>query len=226
MMLAGALLALPLLGAIAPGTAFDLPSSKKTCVSERTLFVDVKPLRTATWTKVTVKVDGKRVKRVKRPRTFKVRALPEKPFTFKLAATTDDGRKATATRHYTPCPSPKPVVTVPDGAPPSKLTVTDLIVGTGPTPKRGHTISVMYTGNAWSTKEEFDSSWPRHEPFSFAFKAGQVIKGFDRGIAGMRVGGRRQVTIPPDLGYGSEGVGSVIGPDETLVFVIDLVAVG
>src|SRR3954467_13999773 len=165
MLLAGALLALPLLGAIPAGAAFDLPSPTKTCVSERTLPVRLKPLATAAWTRASVRVDGVRVKQVKSARAFKVRNLPRERFTFKITATADDGRTATATKHYTPCPSPKPVITVPAGDPPTTLVVKDLIVGTGPKPKAGHMIGVMYAGNAWSTKQDFDSSWARHEPF-------------------------------------------------------------
>jgi len=217
---AEALLLVPLLAS----QAFELPSSTKTCVSQRTLEVTVNA--TAPWTRATVKVNGKRVKQVHGARSFKVRNLPRRPFTFVITARTDDGRSATARRHYKPCPpGPKPQITIPAGPPPTVLVKRDLITGTGARPRRGHTVTVQYVGVAWSTRQEFDSSWSRHEPFAFTFKTGQVIKGFDQGIAGMRVGGRREVTMPPDEGYGDDGVGDAIAPDETLVFVIDLIAV-
>jgi peptidylprolyl isomerase len=80
-------------------------------------------------------------------------------------------------------------------------------------------------GVSWSTGGEFDSSWSRNETFVFPLGAGHVIQGWDRGVQGMRVGGRRRLTIPPDQGYGARGAGGVIGPNETLVFVVDLVGV-
>ena len=120
----------------------------------------------------------------------------------------------------------KPAVTIPASAPPTELQLEDLEHGSGPEASPGQTVEVHYVGVAWSTEREFDSSWSRAEPFSFSLGKGQVITGWDRGVAGMRVGGRRRLTIPPDLAYGSNGAGGVIGPNETLVFVVDLVAVG
>jgi peptidylprolyl isomerase len=120
----------------------------------------------------------------------------------------------------------RPTVEIPPGAPPTSLTTTDLVVGTGPEARAGQRVEVQYTGVAWSTKRQFDSSWDRGErPFGFTLGSGQVIRGWDQGVAGMRVGGRRRLVIPPDLGYGAAGAGRDIGPNETLVFVVDLVAV-
>ncbi len=121
---------------------------------------------------------------------------------------------------------PKPDVTIPEGEPPGDLVVEDLTVGDGDEARAGHSVSVHYVGVAWSTGRQFDSSWDRNEPFQFGLGAGQVIEGWDRGVAGMRVGGRRRLTIPPALGYGSHGAGGVIKGGETLVFVVDLLATG
>ena len=120
--------------------------------------------------------------------------------------------------------SEKPHVYVPAGeAPPAELTIEDIEVGDGEEAKSGHNVEVHYAGNAWSTRQQFDASWDRGETFSFQLGAGQVIGGWDQGVAGMKVGGRRRIVIPPELGYGSRGAGGVIKPNETLVFVIDLV---
>lgn len=121
--------------------------------------------------------------------------------------------------------SSKPDVSIPDGAPPADLVVDDLEVGDGDTAATGQSVDVHYVGVAWSNGREFDASWNRGDTFSFRLGAGEVIAGWDQGVAGMRVGGRRRLTIPPSLGYGSRGAGGVIGPDETLVFVVDLVGV-
>ena len=120
----------------------------------------------------------------------------------------------------------KPTVDIPAGqSPPTALEQEDLTVGDGAEAAAGHTAEVHYVGVSWSTGEEFDSSHDRGRPFSFGLGAGQVIAGWDQGVQGMRVGGRRRLTIPPELAYGSRGAGGVIGPDETLVFVVDLVGV-
>ena len=120
----------------------------------------------------------------------------------------------------------KPDVTIPDGPPTGKaLGIEDLEVGDGPEATPGQKVTVHYVGKAWSTKEQFDASWDRNDTFSFKLGGGQVIAGWDQGVAGMKVGGRRQLTIPPALGYGAQGAGGVIGPNETLVFVVDLVSV-
>lgn len=119
----------------------------------------------------------------------------------------------------------KPFVEFPDGPPPTELQITDLTEGTGDEAKAGSTVSVHYVGVAHSSGEEFDSSYDRGEPLSFRLGVGQVISGWDQGVQGMRVGGRRRLVIPPDLAYGSRGAGGAIGPNETLIFVCDLVAV-
>jgi peptidylprolyl isomerase len=119
----------------------------------------------------------------------------------------------------------KPVVEIPSDEPPTELVIEDLIVGDGAEAVAGKRPEMHYVGVAWSTQREFDSSWNRNETFDFRLGAGEVIAGWDRGVAGMRVGGRRRLTIPPDLGYGSRGAGGVIKGNETLVFVVDLVSV-
>ncbi|MCU4186962.1 FKBP-type peptidyl-prolyl cis-trans isomerase [Acidiferrimicrobium sp. IK] len=117
---------------------------------------------------------------------------------------------------------PKPDVTIPDTEPPAELVIEDLTVGNGEEATPGQQVSVHYVGVAWSTGKQFDASWDRGEAFQFGLGGGQVIPGWDQGVAGMRVGGRRRLTIPPHLGYGSRGAGGVIKGGETLVFVVDL----
>jgi peptidylprolyl isomerase len=119
----------------------------------------------------------------------------------------------------------KPFVDFPDGPPPADLVIIDLVEGTGPVAQVGQTVSVHYVGVAHSTGEEFDSSYDRGQPLAFGLGRGMVISGWDQGIQGMKVGGRRQLIIPPHLGYGARGAGGAIGPNETLIFVCDLVAV-
>lgn len=119
----------------------------------------------------------------------------------------------------------KPSITIPQETPPSELVKTDITVGTGDEALKGKNVSVHYVGVAWSNGQEFDASWNRGEAFEFRLGAGQVIQGWDDGVAGMKVGGRRQLTIPPDMGYGSRGAGGVIKGGETLVFVVDLLNV-
>ena len=120
----------------------------------------------------------------------------------------------------------KPQVDVPADTPPSyQLELEDLEVGEGEEATPGRTVEVHYVGVSWSTGEQFDASWDRGDTFKFGLGKGQVIQGWDQGVAGMRVGGRRRITIPPDMGYGKRGAGGVIGPDETLIFVVDLVGV-
>lgn len=120
----------------------------------------------------------------------------------------------------------KPEVTIPDTPPPSDLVIEDLTVGDGPEAVAGLPVEVHYVGVAWSNGRQFDASWDRGDTFGFRLGAGQVISGWDEGVAGMRIGGRRRLTIPPSMGYGSAGAGGVIGPNETLVFVVDLLGVG
>jgi peptidylprolyl isomerase len=120
----------------------------------------------------------------------------------------------------------KPQVDVPSDQPPSyQLEIDDITVGDGDEASAGQIVEVHYVGVSWSTGKEFDSSWNRAETFKFALGKGQVIQGWDQGVAGMKVGGRRRITIPPMLAYGKRGAGGVIGPDETLVFVVDLIGV-
>ena len=121
--------------------------------------------------------------------------------------------------------SEKPSIEIPDGPPSYELEVEDLEVGTGDEATKGKVVEVHYVGVAWSTKQEFDSSYDRNDTLKFGLGKGMVIKGWDDGVAGMKVGGRRRITIPPMLAYGKRGAGGVIGPDETLVFVVDLVGV-
>ncbi len=119
----------------------------------------------------------------------------------------------------------KPQVKAPSGAPPQELVVNDLEEGTGATAKSGDAVTVQYVGVNYKTGKEFDASWDRGEPFTFTLGAGEVIPGWDQGVEGMKVGGRRELIIPPELGYGTAGAPPAIPPNETLIFVIDLEAV-
>jgi peptidylprolyl isomerase len=120
----------------------------------------------------------------------------------------------------------KPTVVIPPGeSPPSELVSEDLEPGTGAEATPGSTCTMHYVGVSWKTGRQFDASWDRGDTFTFGLGQGQVIQGWDQGVAGMRVGGRRRLVIPPALAYGSRGAGGAIGPDETLVFVVDLVDV-
>jgi peptidylprolyl isomerase len=119
----------------------------------------------------------------------------------------------------------KPEVEPIDGPPPTDLVVEDITVGDGPEARAGQFVDVHYVGVAHSTGEEFDASWNRGGTFRFPLGGGQVIGGWDQGVVGMRVGGRRRLVIPPHLGYGDRGAGGVIKPGETLVFVVDLLGV-
>ena len=119
----------------------------------------------------------------------------------------------------------RPTITVPRGARPTTLRTRDLRVGTGAVAAAGMQVEVQYVGVAWSTGREFDASWNRGSTFRFNLGRRMVIQGWDQGVAGMRVGGRRELVIPPSLGYGERGAGAAIGPNETLIFVVDLVSV-
>ena len=123
-------------------------------------------------------------------------------------------------------PPTKPKIEVPKGQPPAGLQIEDLAEGTGSTATTGDTVTVHYVGVSYSTGKQFDASWDRGQPFTFTLGAGQVIPGWDQGVAGMKEGGRRQLTIPPELGYGEQGQPPAIAPNETLIFVIDLLKVG
>jgi peptidylprolyl isomerase len=143
------------------------------------------------------------------------------------SSSTDTGENA-ATAAKSPASqdmTKKPPVEAPSGAPPKHLEENDLVEGTGAEAKAGDQITVQYVGANYKTGEEFDASWDRGEPFTFNLGGGEVIQGWDQGIAGMKVGGRRELIIPPELGYGPEGSPPSIGPNETLIFVIDLLAV-
>ncbi len=116
----------------------------------------------------------------------------------------------------------EPKVTPPSGPAPKELEKKDLIVGTGAEAKAGQTVTVNYVGVLYKGGKEFDASWKRKEPFSFALGKGAVIKGWDQGIPGMKVGGRRELVIPAALAYGAQGSGATIPPNAPLVFVVDL----
>ena len=118
----------------------------------------------------------------------------------------------------------KPEVDFPGGEPPADLEITDIWEGDGKVAGPGDTVRVHYVGVAFSTGEEFDASWNRGEPLEFRLGRGQVIAGWDQGVQGMKVGGRRQLVIPPGLAYGNRGAGNVIRPGETLIFICDLVS--
>lgn len=143
----------------------------------------------------------------------------------------DSSSESTASAESTPTATTeskaktKPKVTVPKGAPPKKLEVKDLEEGSGPKAKAGDRVTVQYVGVDYKSGKEFDASWDRGEPFSFTLGAGEVIPGWDQGVEGMKAGGRRELIIPPNLAYGEAGAPPAIGPNETLVFVIDLLEV-
>src|SRR5215208_3389672 len=120
----------------------------------------------------------------------------------------------------------KPEIPKPGGTPPTKLEGEDIVEGKGKKVKKGDKVTVQYVGVSFSTGEEFDASWERDEPFEFTLGAGEVIPGWDQGVVGMKEGGRRQLTIPAELAYGAQGSPPAIGPNETLVFVIDMEKVG
>ena len=119
----------------------------------------------------------------------------------------------------------KPEIDFHEGPPPTDLEVIELTEGDGAEASAGNTVSVHYVGVALSTGEEFDASWNRGSPLDFRLGVGQVISGWDQGVQGMKVGGRRRLVIPPHLAYGERGAGGVIGPNETLIFVVDLLEV-
>lgn len=119
----------------------------------------------------------------------------------------------------------KPLVEPHLGDPPAELIIEDLVVGDGNVASAGQTAVVHYVGVSASTGQQFDASWDRGDPFSFPLGGGYVIAGWDQGVTGMRVGGRRRLVIPSHLGYGDRGAGGVIAPGETLIFVVDLLDV-
>ena len=119
----------------------------------------------------------------------------------------------------------RPTIAKPEGDIPFELGVEDIVVGEGEEATKGKRVSVHYVGVAFSTGDEFDASWNRGAPFQFKLGQGQVIPGWDQGVQGMRVGGRRKLTIPSAMAYGARGAGGVIKPHEPLVFVVDLLSV-
>ena len=119
----------------------------------------------------------------------------------------------------------RPQIDKPEGDIPFELGIEDIVVGDGYEATSGHTVTVHYAGVAFRTGEEFDASWNRGQPFTFKLGKGQVIPGWDAGVQGMKVGGRRQLTIPSAMAYGARGAGGVIAPHEPLVFVVDLLSV-
>jgi len=123
--------------------------------------------------------------------------------------------------------SAKPQIPAPSGEPPAKLVKRDIVKGKGRAARAGDMVSVQYVGNSWSTGKQFDASWDRGaQPFKFPLGAGQVIPGWDQGVAGMKQGGRRLLILPPDLAYGAQSPSPDIAANETLIFVVDLKKIG
>lgn len=141
------------------------------------------------------------------------------PPAFETPAVPEEGGDLTDT-------SVKPTVEVPEGEPPTELETEDIVEGEGEAAEAGDTLTMQYVGVSYATGEQFDASWDIGQPFIFELGAGMVIEGWDEGLVGMREGGRRQLVIPPDMAYGAAGSPPAIGPDETLVFVVDLVEIG
>ncbi len=144
----------------------------------------------------------------------------------------ESGAQGTATETATEAPTEeatpeakKPRVKVPKGKAPKKLVIKDLKQGSGAEATDGHQVTVQYVGVSFKNGRQFDASWDRGQPFPFTLGAGQVIPGWDQGVKGMKVGGRRELIIPPDLAYGERGAPPAIGRNETLVFVVDLLSV-
>ncbi|TRV78288.1 FKBP-type peptidyl-prolyl cis-trans isomerase [Streptomyces sp. 130] len=119
----------------------------------------------------------------------------------------------------------KPEVRVPEGTAPTELVTRDLVVGEGPEALPGRVVRVHYVGVAFASGREFDSSWEQDRPFKFAVGGGKAVKGLDRGVRGMRPGGRREIIVPPRLGYGRQSPSAAIPPHSTLIFVVDLLTV-
>jgi peptidylprolyl isomerase len=146
------------------------------------------------------------------------------PATKTTEAKTSEEPSPSAQREALKDTSTRPVIPKPSGSPPRKLEKQDIVKGKGAAAKPGDTLTVNYVGVAFSTGEEFDASWDRGQPYPVSLGAGDVIKGWDEGLVGMRKGGRRMLTIPPELAYGPEGRPPTILPNETLIFVVDAVA--
>jgi peptidylprolyl isomerase len=146
------------------------------------------------------------------------------------ASTTSASTSASAPGHVAPASGEKKLGSKPQigkasGSPPTTLQKRDIVKGTGKQAKSGDKVEVQYVGVSYSTGKQFDASWDRGQPFKFALGQGMVIPGWDQGVVGMRVGGRRQLVIPPDLAYGPQGQPPTIGPNETLIFDIDLLKI-
>jgi peptidylprolyl isomerase len=143
------------------------------------------------------------------------------------SATTSSTSASTTAAAKTPTSGPlskEPHVTPPSGPPPTKLVTKEIITGTGAEAKSGSAVAVNYVGALYKTGKVFDASWKRNEPFPFTLGKGQVIPGWEQGVAGMKVGGRRELIIPPALGYGAKGSPPSIPPNETLIFIVDLLS--
>jgi peptidylprolyl isomerase len=141
------------------------------------------------------------------------------------AATKEEGKAAAKKGEAAAKKKTKPKVKIPSGPPPKELVIKDLEEGSGPEAKPGDEVTVQYVGVNYKSGEQFDASWDRGEPFTFALGEGLVIPGWEEGIEGMKPGGRRELIIPPSLGYGSAGSPPAIPPNETLIFVVDLEAI-
>jgi peptidylprolyl isomerase len=141
------------------------------------------------------------------------------------AATTSESKAPANSKLAAEVGKKKPKVEVPSGPPPKSLEKKEIVEGSGAEAKGGDEVTVQYVGVGYKSKKQFDASWDRGEPFSFSLGAGQVIPGWEYGIPGMKVGGRRELIIPGQLAYGPAGSPPSIGPNETLIFVIDLLAV-
>jgi peptidylprolyl isomerase len=141
-------------------------------------------------------------------------------------SSTDASTAAEGTAAEAPAEKTKPKISPPSGAPPAQLEIKELEEGTGPEAKSGDKVTVQYVGVNYKNGKEFDASWNRGEPFPFTLGASEVIPGWEEGVEGMKVGGRRELIIPPELAYGETGAPPAIPPNETLVFVIDLLEIG
>jgi peptidylprolyl isomerase len=141
------------------------------------------------------------------------------------SATTSEEPSPSAQREALEDTTVRPVIPKPTGSPPRRLEKEDIVKGKGAPARTGDTVIVQYVGVSFSTGDEFDASWDRGQPFPVQLGTGSVIQGWEKGLVGIRKGGRRMLTIPPELGYGREGYPPAIAPNETLVFVIDAVDV-
>ena len=142
------------------------------------------------------------------------------------AAAPDDSGTADSGLEISEDLDTKPEIPRAEGDPPTELVVDDVVEGRGPAAKAGDSITVQYVGVSHSTGEQFDASWDSGQPFPFPLGQGMVIPGWDQGLVGMKAGGRRTLVIPPDLAYGPQGSPPAIAPNETLIFVVDLVEIG